>query len=266
MALQEETPPHPPRMLVAGNWKMNGLVSALAEIDALKSGLTHAAAVDVAIFPPATLLAKAAHCLTGSSIILGAQDAHAAPNGAFTGDLSAAMAKDAGAGMVILGHSERRERHQEMSADVKRKAAAALDHGLKPIICVGESLGERSFGLAAAVCRRQLTGSLPRASTGSNTVIAYEPVWAIGTGHVPTDADIEAMHQTLRETLLAREGGTDSRWRILYGGSVTSVNAGGLFSIPGVDGALVGGASLNAASFLAIIAAAEEAVRDQTYG
>jgi triosephosphate isomerase len=250
-----------PELLVAGNWKMNGLRADLAQIEAVKAGLGPASAVKVWIFPPATLIQAAASLIPGSSIKIGAQDCHTGRAGAFTGDLSAAMLKDAGASAVILGHSERRSGHGETSRTVSRKAAAALEERLSVIICVGETQGEREAGLAEAVCTRQLAESLARESMPANTIIAYEPVWAIGTGLSPTTADITAMHGTLRAVLDTRQSATPAQgWRVLYGGSVSAANAAQIFASPEVDGVLVGGASLNASSFLAIIAAAIEAL------
>jgi triosephosphate isomerase len=249
-----------PELLVAGNWKMNGFRADLAQIEAVKAGLATASPVQVWIFPPATLLHAAASLIAASALKIGAQDCHSERAGAFTGDLSAAMLKDAGATAVILGHSERRSGHGETSRLVHAKAAAALKEGLSAIICVGETRGEREAGLAAAVCARQLSESLPDASTPANTIIAYEPVWAIGTGLSPTTADITAMHETLQGIVGKRASEPPPQgWRVLYGGSVSPANAAQIFESPDVDGVLVGGASLNAASFLAIIAAATEA-------
>jgi triosephosphate isomerase len=250
-----------PELLVAGNWKMNGLRADLAQIEAVKAGINPASPVKVWIFPPATLIQAAASLIPGSRIKIGGQDCHTQRAGAYTGDLSAAMLKDAGASAVILGHSERRSGHGETSCMVSSKAAAALEEGLSVIICVGETRGEREAGLAEAVCTRQLAGSLAAQSTPANTIIAYEPVWAIGTGLSPTNADIAAIHGTLRAVLDRRQSATPAQgWRVLYGGSVSPANAAQIFESPEVDGVLVGGASLNGASFLAIIAAATEAL------
>jgi triosephosphate isomerase (TIM) len=250
-----------PELLVAGNWKMNGLRADLAQIEAVKAALTPASPVKVWVFPPATLIQAAASLSAGTPLKIGAQDCRAERSGAFTGDLSAAMLKDAGAMAVILGHSERRSGHGETSRMVRNKAAAALEQGLSVILCVGETRGEREAGLAPAVCGRQLSESLPDQASPSNTVIAYEPVWAIGTGLSPTTADIAAMHGTLRTILSERDSATPAQgWRVLYGGSVSPANAAQIFESPEVDGTLVGGASLNASSFLAIIAAATEAL------
>jgi triosephosphate isomerase (TIM) len=249
-----------PELLVAGNWKMNGLRADLAQIEAVKAAIDPASPVKIWIFPPATLIQAAASLIRGSALKIGAQDCHTERAGAFTGDLSAAMLKDAGAIAAILGHSERRIGHGETSRMVRGKAAAALKEGLSVIICAGETRGEREAGLAEAVCTRQLSESLPDESTPANTVIAYEPVWAIGTGLSPTTADITAMHGTLRAIVSKRASATPAQgWRVLYGGSVSAANAAQIFESEKVDGVLVGGASLNASSFLAIIAAAIEA-------
>jgi triosephosphate isomerase len=245
------------KLFVAGNWKMNGLLADLAEIEAVKAGV-EPSGPDVAVFPPATLLHAAASLLKGSPIGLGAQDCHAQAKGAFTGDLSAAILKDAGAQAVIVGHSERRSGHGETSADVRAKASAALKAGLKAIVCIGETKGERLVGLAAEVCSRQVAGSLPDESTPDTVIVAYEPVWAIGTGLSPTIDDITAIHAVVRSKLQERFPNSQG-WRILYGGSVTDKNAASIFESPEVDGVLVGGASLKANSFLGIIAAAKEA-------
>jgi triosephosphate isomerase len=247
-----------PELLVAGNWKMNGLRSDLEQIEAVKAGLGPASPVKVWIFPPATLLQSAASLIPGSALKIGAQDCHTARSGAFTGDLSAAMLKDAGATAVILGHSERRSGHGETSRLVRSKVAAALKEGLSIVVCIGETQGEREAGLAEAVCASQLSESLPDESAPDNTIVAYEPVWAIGTGLSPTTADIAAMHGTLRSMLGKRASTPAQGWRVLYGGSVSAANAVQIFESPEVDGVLVGGASLNASSFLAIIAAATE--------
>ncbi|MBI4724922.1 MAG: triose-phosphate isomerase [Rhodomicrobium sp.] len=250
------------KLLVAGNWKMNGVHADLAQIEAIKASAGSPGAVNIALFPPATLIRAAASVTAGSSIEVGAQDCHAENSGAFTGDLSAPILKDAGASAVIVGHSERRSGHGETSRDVRAKAAAALRAGLNVIVCLGETKGERAAGLASAVCARQLSESLPEESKPENTIIAYEPVWAIGTGVSPTSAEIGTIHELLRAQLNKRtlpSGG--QRWRILYGGSVSPANAAAIFEGPEVDGALVGGASLNASSFLAIIAAATEAAK-----
>ncbi len=248
----------PLRPLIAGNWKMNGLGAALAEAEAVREALADGAlrGTDVMICPPATLLARMADAAPGSRLLLGAQDCHTAASGAHTGDVSAEMAKDAGASAVIVGHSERRADHGELDRIVRAKAAAAHRAGLAAIVCIGETKGERLAGLALGVVRRQLEGSLPDGVTGVNTVIAYEPVWAIGTGLTPSAEDVAEVHAAVRAHLEERFAAEGSRVRILYGGSVKPANAGELLALPHVNGALVGGASLKAGDFLAIIRAA----------
>ena len=248
-----------PKLYVAGNWKMNGLQADLKEIESVKAGVD-ASGPDVAIFPPATLLHQAASLAKGSPVEIGAQDCHAQAKGAFTGDLSASILKDAGATAVIVGHSERRSGHGETSRDVHAKASAALKAGLKAVICIGETKGERLAGLAPNVCARQVAASLPAESTPDTVIVAYEPVWAIGTGLSPTIPDITAIHEVVRSELKKRfPGSAGKHWRVLYGGSVTADNAASIFESDEVDGVLVGGASLSATSFLAIIAAAKAA-------
>ena len=245
--------------LIAGNWKMNGLTASLSEIEALRAGVAeggYADAMDILICPPATLIAAMARLVEGSPIGVGAQDCHAKPSGAFTGEISAPMLADSGAAAVILGHSERRSQHGERDRDVKAKAEAALAAGLLAIVCVGETAGERAMGLTLDVVGRQLQGSLPAGAGAATLLIAYEPVWAIGTGLTPTTADIAEVHRLIRERLGALLGaGVAEGIRILYGGSVKPENAAELLTIPGVDGALIGGASLLARDLLAIIAA-----------
>jgi triosephosphate isomerase len=247
------------RPLIAGNWKMNGLTASLSEIEALRAGVAEGGygdAMDILICPPATLIAAMARLAGGSPIGVGAQDCHVKPSGAFTGDISAPMLADSGATAVILGHSERRAQHGERDRDVKAKAEAALAAGLRAIVCVGETAGERAMGLTLDVVGRQLQGSLPAGAGAATLVIAYEPVWAIGTGLTPTTADIAEVHRLIRERLGALLGaGVAERIRILYGGSVKPENAAELLTIPGVNGALIGGASLLARDLLAIIAA-----------
>jgi triosephosphate isomerase len=243
------------RSLVAGNWKMNGLAASLSELAALKQALAESPpACDVLVCPPATLLAQANGVVNGA-FALGGQDCHAQPKGAFTGDIAAEMLKDAGASYVILGHSERRQYHAEQDADVAAKALAAWRAGLKVIICVGETEGQREEGHHNHVCAGQVTGSVPQGATAENTVLAYEPVWAIGTGKTPTSDDIAAMHAHLRASLVAHLGATGKNLLILYGGSVKPDNASEILNLPEVGGALVGGASLKAADFLNIISA-----------
>jgi triosephosphate isomerase len=243
------------RVLVAGNWKMNGLASSLGELTALKEALAaQPVACDVLVCPPATLIAQANWAVKGA-FALGGQDCHAKAQGAFTGDVSAEMLKDAGASYVILGHSERRQYHGESNADVAAKAQAAWRAGLKAIICVGESQAQRDAGDAPHICKGQLDDSLPDGALAANTAIAYEPVWAIGTGRTPTSADIVAMHGHIRDCLIARLGAGAREMPILYGGSVNPGNAGDILNLPEVGGALVGGASLKSADFLKIIGA-----------
>lgn len=241
-----------PRPLVAGNWKMNGLRSSAAELTRIVEGARQLTAVDVMVCPPATLLAQFAAAIKGSPVRIGAQDCHAEPGGAFTGDLSAEMLKDAGASAVIIGHSERRTYHKETDADVRAKALAARRAGLCAIICMGETRAERENGRALAVVSAQIDGSVPDGATGKNLIIAYEPVWAIGTGLTPTPPDVAEMHGFIRERLQLRFPGEAQTIRILYGGSVKPSNAKELMSVADVNGALVGGASLKADEFLAI--------------
>ena len=247
-----------PRPLVAGNWKMNGLKASLSQAQAVQAGLARASgasAVSVMICPPATLVLALAQAAAGSPLSIGAQDCHMAPSGAHTGDISAEMLGDAGAVAVIVGHSERRADHGEQDADVLSKAAAAHRAGLTAIVCIGETAGQRHSGLTLDVVGRQLERSLPKGATAANTVIAYEPVWAIGTGLVPTVDDVAVVHRFLRETLGRICSGHAASMRLLYGGSVKASNARELMSIENVNGALVGGASLKADDFLGIVAA-----------
>jgi len=240
--------PDAPRPLAAGNWKMNGLGADAGEIALLAAKLVvREAEADVLICPPATLLARMAVAFEGQGIAFGAQDCHAKPSGAHTGDISAEMIADAGGSYVIVGHSERRAGYGESDATVAAKAAAALNAGLTAIVCVGETLDEREAGKALAVVDAQVQGSLPAGAAPENTVIAYEPVWAIGTGKTPSLDDIAEMHAAIR----ARLGSPG--FRILYGGSVKPANAAQILGLANVDGALVGGASLKAADFDAII-------------
>lgn len=245
------------RKLAAGNWKMNGTGAGLAELAALAE--SHSApTADILICPPATLLSRAADQAAGSAIALGGQDCHANTSGAHTGDLSAAMLKDAGASAVILGHSERRADHDESDATVRAKSEAAYGAGLTAVICIGETLSEREAGTTLDVVSRQLAGSVPDSATAANTVIAYEPVWAIGTGKVPTLEQIAEVHNALRIELVQRFGAEIADGiRLLYGGSVKPSNAAEIFAVANVDGALVGGASLKAADFSPIISALE---------
>jgi len=241
------------RQLIAGNWKMNGL---LAEAMALSKHVAAGAGglpCDLLVCPPATVIRPVAGALAGTAVAVGGQDCHFAAGGAHTGDIAAAMLRDAGASWVILGHSERRHDHAETGAEVAAKVAAAVAAGLAPIVCVGETEAERLAGRQEAVVGGQLAGSLPRDFAG---VVAYEPVWAIGTGRTPTEADVAAMHGFIRATLLRQLGAAGRGVRILYGGSVKPSNAGLLLALPEVGGALVGGASLVGADFLAIARAA----------
>ena len=245
------------RALVAGNWKMNGLKASLAEADKLKARLAGSgfkAECDVMLCPPATLVAAMA-AAAGPRLLVGGQDCHAKASGANTGDVSSEMLRDAGAAAVIVGHSERRTDHGETDAQVRAKCEAAHRAGLIAIVCIGETADERKGGRTLAVVKRQLAGSLPDGAKAATTVIAYEPVWAIGTGLVPTAADVAEVHAALRADLAARFGSDGSGMRLLYGGSVRASNAAELMGIANVNGALVGGASLKADDFLGIIAA-----------
>jgi triosephosphate isomerase len=242
------------RQLVAGNWKMNGLSADLAELEALKQGLDTSIACDVLVCPPASLIARA-HGVVKGAFALGGQDCRAEASGAFTGDISAEMLKDAGASAVIVGHSERRQYHGECDVDVAAKARAAWRAGLTAIICIGETEDQRDAGKAHHVCGGQVKGSVPVEATAANTAIAYEPVWAIGSGKTPSDADIVAMHAHIRHCAIEHLGAIGQGMRILYGGSVKPSNAKAILSLDNVNGALVGGASLKAQDFLAIIAA-----------
>ncbi|WP_083100807.1 triose-phosphate isomerase [Pseudophaeobacter leonis] len=248
--------------LAAGNWKMNGTGAALAELTALAEAFPAQATAagkscaQILICPPATLLSRAADSIKGSAVTLGGQDCHAVPSGAHTGDTSAEMLQDSGASAVILGHSERRADHSETSESVAAKAKAAWAADLVAVICLGETLAERETDDTLKVVGAQLAASVPAAATGANTVIAYEPVWAIGTGKVPTLAQIADVHDFLRAELTARFGAEMAQaTRLLYGGSVKASNAAEIFATSNVDGALVGGASLKAADFEPIVAA-----------
>ncbi|HUI95039.1 MAG TPA: triose-phosphate isomerase [Xanthobacteraceae bacterium] len=241
------------RPLVAGNWKMNGVAASIAELDRIIAGAPPLTAkADLMVCPPATLIAAFAARAAKSAVAIGGQDCHAQPAGAFTGDISAEMLKDAGARAVIVGHSERRTLHHESDADVRAKALAARRAGLVAIVCVGESRDERAAGKALAVVGGQLDGSLPDGATAASLVVAYEPVWAIGSGLTPTPADVAEVHGFIRAQLGKRFGTVADGVRILYGGSVKPANAKELMAVADVDGALVGGASLKADEFLAI--------------
>jgi triosephosphate isomerase len=245
------------RMLLAGNWKMNGLKAALAEIRALKRGLAdEGASKDVLICPPATLIADAVKAAEDGPIAIGGQDCHGLASGAFTGDISAEMLRDAGATAVIVGHSERRQYHGETNVIVAGKVKAAHRAGLMAILCVGESDKVRESGRAVPTVIQQLKASIPPESDGSDLVIAYEPIWAIGTGKIAQNSDIAEMHDAIRGELNTRFGAKGAEMRILYGGSVKPDNAAEILGVANVAGALIGGASLKAADFLAIIRAA----------
>ncbi len=239
------------RPLIAGNWKMNGLRAAKSELRTVAAGLAGLSA-ETMICPPFTLIGAFAADVAGTQLMIGGQDCHPAESGAHTGDISAEMLRDAGAVAVILGHSERRIDHQEGDAIVKAKVKAAWRAGLLPVVCVGETLVERDAGEAAAVVTRQVRQSVPEGATAVNLVIAYEPIWAIGTGRTPTTDDVAEVHGAIRHILGERFGAEANGIRILYGGSVKPDNAAALLATANVDGALVGGASLKAADFLAI--------------
>ncbi len=244
-----------PHKLIAGNWKMNGTAAALAEIAAMADAARHLPShVTIAVCPPATLIDRARIAAGEGPLIVGAQDVHAEPAGAFTGSVSIAMLADAGAKLVIVGHSERRAHFGERDADVRAKAEAVLAAGLTAVVCVGETEAERDAGTTLAVIDGQLAGSLPDSAT--NLAVAYEPVWAIGTGRTPTVDQVAEVHGAIRRRLVAQYGAAGAASPILYGGSVKPSNAAELLHVADVDGALVGGASLTAADFLAIVRAA----------
>jgi triosephosphate isomerase len=246
------------KKLVAGNWKMHGLSSDLAEVEEIAAASTQYPNVDVALCVPAILIERAARAVPG--FIIGGQDVHHAERGAHTGCISAQMLVDAGAELTIVGHSERRDAQRESDAEVKAKAEAALGCGVGVILCIGESLEVREQGAAVATVLAQLDGSLPeRSSARAGLAIAYEPIWAIGTGKIPTIGEIAEMHAAIRERLVERYGEDGAGTRILYGGSVKPANAAEIFAVRDVDGALVGGASLKAADFMPIVAAAAAA-------
>ncbi len=248
------------RPLVAGNWKMNGLSAALSELTLIGKGFMNGleTEADALICVPATLLARASDILSATPVAAGGQDCHPNESGAHTGDISAEMLKDAGARHVIVGHSERRADHGETDETVAAKAAAGWRAGLVSIICIGETSAERDAGQTLDVLTRQIEGSVPVEATAATTVIAYEPVWAIGTGLTPTAADVADAHAHIRATLSKRIGDEASRMRLLYGGSVKPGNARELLAVANVDGALIGGASLKAADFLGIADAYRE--------
>jgi triosephosphate isomerase (TIM) len=242
---------NPDSPLVAGNWKMHGLKSSIGELQKIIAGAKALPKVDLMVCPPATLVAQFSAAAAGSRVAIGGQDCHAQRSGAFTGDISAEMLKDAGAAAVIVGHSERRYYHGETDGAVRAKAEAAQRAGLLPIICVGETRGQRDAGETMAVIAAQLDGSLPDVA---DFAIAYEPIWAIGSGQTPRPEDVADVHTFIRDRLRSRYGRKADGARILYGGSVTPANARELLAADNVDGALVGGASLKANEFLAIAA------------
>ncbi len=243
-----------PTPLIAGNWKMNGLAASLDEARKVAAGVKGGAA-RVALCPPATLIQRMVEALDGSAVLVGGQDCHPEASGAFTGDVAAEMLADAGARLVILGHSERRAIYDETDELVARKVAAALRGGLEPIVCVGETLEQRKAGDALSVVTSQVKGSLPAGLAGQAFAVAYEPVWAIGTGLTPTTAEIEEMHVAVRATLKSMFGAHGETVPILYGGSVKPSNAAEILNAAEVGGALVGGASLKADDFLGIVGA-----------
>src|SRR5713101_6170944 len=258
--LTEHLPGHPTmtdaiRPLIAGNWKMNGLKASMAEFEAMLAGAPGVAAkADMLVCPPPTLIAAFAEKARGSKIAVGAQDCHPKASGAHTGDISAEMLGDAGSTAIIVGHSERRADHGESDALVRQKAEAAWRAGLTAIVCIGETRAQRDAGKTLDVCGGQLKGSLPDGATSANLVVAYEPVWAIGTGLTPTRDDVEQVHKFIRGALTDRFKAEGGKFRILYGGSVMPSNAKELMAVANVNGALVGGASLKAADFLGIAA------------
>ncbi|ABE62551.1 triosephosphate isomerase [Nitrobacter hamburgensis X14] len=244
------------RPLIAGNWKMNGLKASASELGQMIAGAGGPAQkADLLICPPATLVLAFAGAVQGSPLRIGAQDCHPNPSGAHTGDTSAEMLADSGATAIIVGHSERRADHGETDALVRQKAEAAWRAALIAIVCVGETQDQRDAGQTLEVVGRQLAGSLPDGATAANLVVAYEPVWAIGTGRTPTPKDVQDVHGFIRDQLTQRFSGEGARIRILYGGSVKPSNAAELMAVPNVNGALIGGASLKATDFLAIAGA-----------
>lgn len=241
------------RPLIAGNWKMHGTGVSLPEVAAVAEWVArNSPAADVLICPPFTLVSRAGEVAAGR-IAIGGQDCHTQSCGAFTGDISAEMLRDAGASAVIVGHSERRHFHGETDAQVAAKAGAAIRAGLVAIICLGETPEQRAAGQAQEVVRAQIAGSIPVEGNDGNAVIAYEPIWAIGTGRTPSGVEIARIHGCIRAALSARGPDSGSQMRILYGGSVKAANAREILALPNVNGALVGGASLEAREFLAIV-------------
>ena len=251
---QARTPFRPrSRKLIVGNWKMNGERSALPTIDAIETAARALASVEVGLALPATLLIAARE--RAQDVLLGAQDIHSADRGAYTGDISAGMVKDAGAAFTLVGHSERRAARGETDDFVRDKAMAALRHGLSVIVCVGEDLEDHHAGRAEAIVTEQMMASLPAEGDRWSLSVAYEPLWAIGSGLTPTETDIARMHEALRAASISKLGEEAHEMRLLYGGSVNASNAGGILQLPNVDGVLVGGASLTAESFVPIIRA-----------
>ena len=247
------------RKLIAGNWKMNGLIAQLDDVEAIVSAVSAYPEVDTALCIPSTLIRPAAGRFP--EMVIGGQDCHMASSGAHTGCISAAMLADAGAQFTIVGHSERRAAQGESDADVRAKALAARSAGLSVIVCVGETEAERDAGQAESVVLGQLAGSVPDEATSQWVSIAYEPVWAIGTGRIPSIDDVAAMHAAIRNALVSRFGADGAAIRILYGGSMNGDNAKNLLAVANVDGGLIGGASLNADKFLPIVEAAASAPR-----
>jgi triosephosphate isomerase (TIM) len=245
------------RKLIAGNWKMNGRLADLGVVKGIADAVATYSSVDTALCVPATMISPAVQSVPGYAI--GAQDCHMAASGAHTGCVSADMLKEAGAATVIVGHSERRAAQHERDSDVCGKALAAQTAGLRAILCVGETEAERDAGQAVSIVLGQLQGSVPDAAASDWLSVAYEPVWAIGTGRIPSAEDVTVMHKAIRDALVARFGSEGSKFRILYGGSMNGENAADLLSIPNVDGGLIGGASLSVEKFLPIVAAAANA-------
>jgi triosephosphate isomerase len=237
------------RQLIAGNWKMNMLRGPAVELASEVGSGAQGLICDLLVCPPFTVLEPVARALAGSAVAVGGQDCHTAQSGAHTGDISAAMLRDAGATWVILGHSERRQNHGETDELIREKVLAAVEAGLTPIVCVGETEEQRASGQEAEVVGWQIAGSLPKPFTG---VVAYEPVWAIGTGKTATEADVATIHAFMREELIRQFGDAGQDIRILYGGSMRPANAASLLAVPDVGGGLIGGASLKAEDFLGI--------------
>jgi triosephosphate isomerase len=247
----------PPAKLIAGNWKMNGTLASLAELERIQSGVAGVGkGVGVAVCPPFTLIDRFVQAARGTNVLIGAQDAHWKDSGAHTGCISPGMLKDLGAALAIVGHSERRADNHETDVEVGLKAGAVIAEGLTAIVCVGETEAERDAGQTLAVVGRQLAGSVPAEASSDRLVIAYEPVWAIGTGRTPTNAEVAEVHAFIRERLVAKLGPQAGGVPILYGGSVKPSNAAELLAVANVDGALVGGASLTADQFVPIVEAA----------